>query len=86
MNHKNNVFCEMFAFAESLKRREIKLISPNTNISLLSNKALAPISDNMLQSSTMPTLRQTVCVTTEQYILTLRDRISQKNNNIIYIL
>ena len=27
----------MFAFAESLKIQEIKLISPNANISLLSN-------------------------------------------------
>ena len=30
----------MFAFTESLKRQEIKLISPNANISLLSIKDL----------------------------------------------
>ena len=31
----------MFAFAESLKRQEIKLISPNANISLVFIKASA---------------------------------------------
>ena len=42
----------MFAFAESLKRQEMKLISPNVNLSLLS-KATAPISDNMRQPCTI---------------------------------
>ena len=35
---KNYVLSEMFAFAESLKRQEMKLINPNINISLLSIK------------------------------------------------
>ena len=35
INHKK-VLNEMFAFPESLKRQEIKLLSPNANISLLS--------------------------------------------------
>ena len=55
---KSYVLSEMFAFAKSLKRQEIKLISPNANISLLSIKASAPIFGNMLQPCTMSSLRK----------------------------
>ena len=46
----------MFAFAESLKRQENKLISSNANISLLSSKESALISNNMLQPCILPML------------------------------
>ena len=55
-------------FAENLNRKETKLISPNANISLLSIKASAPISNTMLQSCIMPTVRQIICVTTRQIV------------------
>ena len=50
---KKNVLSEMFAFAVSLKRQIMKLISPTTSISLLFIKATAPISDNMLHLYTI---------------------------------
>ena len=46
INHKKTVWSEMFAFAESVKRQEIKLISPKANISLLSIHVSAQITDN----------------------------------------
>ena len=42
-----DAFSEMFAFAESLKRQETKLISPNANISLLSITVSAVMFDNV---------------------------------------
>ena len=57
----------MFAFAESLKTQEIKLIIPNAN-NLLST-AKPPISDHMLQPCTMFTLRQTIVSLTTGQIL-----------------
>ena len=62
----------MFAFAESLKRREIQLIRLNANISLLSIKASALISNNI--STAMQPIKSTehqnnmLCFTTGQIV------------------
>uniref|UniRef100_A0A0E9WBM9 Uncharacterized protein n=1 Tax=Anguilla anguilla TaxID=7936 RepID=A0A0E9WBM9_ANGAN len=56
------ISCEMFAFAESLKRQEIKLIGHNANISLLSIKVYQ---HRFLTTSTalyMSTIRQITCI------------------------
>ena len=49
----------MFAFAESHMRQEIKLIGPNTNISLFSIKV--DLCTKLLQPCIMPTVCETTC-------------------------